>query len=285
MGFFRSIGTGWRFIKQAFKMAGENRALLKPSMYSVVFSILYFLVWVGILVAIDIDFEKNAGLGALIGGCATFGSFLIFYFFCGMTVNMVDVHLAGGEPSVKEAYRDAKQNFVAICWMAFVSTIVNMLANAIRGDNEGGGNLVGRIIAGIIERVWTVLTYLMLPAIIIEDCSMREALRRVRDMHKGNVLLIAIGDVGVRAVTGLIGFLVMMLIFGVVWFSIDTIGGTTGVIVAITVGGTILSLFAAFSTFVRMAYYTCLYLWAKKVKAEGRDAPAPLPLARAMKPK
>jgi hypothetical protein len=96
-------------------------------------------------------------------------------------------------------------------------------------------------------------------------------------------LLIGVGEVGVRAVTNLIGFLVVLLIVGVVYVSIETIGGTAGVIVAITVGGTILSLFAAFANYVRMAYYTCLYLWAKDVQANGAAAPAPLPLARAIR--
>ena len=47
-------------------------------------------------------------------------------------------------------------------------------------------------------------------------------------------------------------------------------------------GGTLFALFVAFSTYVRMAYYTCLYLWAADVDAKGQDAPAPLPLAIAL---
>ena len=281
MGFFKSLSTGWRFIKQAFVMAKEDRALLKPSIYLVVVSILYFVAFVAVLVAIDIDFEQSPGLGSLLCAGATLGSFVIFYFFCGMTVNMVDVHIAGGEPSLKEAYLDARHNFFAILWMAIISTIVNLLANAIRGDD--GGGIIGRIVAGIIESIWTILTYLMLPAIIIEDCSMREALRRVRELHKGNMLLIGIGEIGVRGVTNLIGFVVFLLIFAVAYVSIVNIEGTTGVVIAITVGGTLFALFAAFSTYVRMAYYTCMYLWAKDVQVKGHDAPAPLPLARAIK--
>lgn len=279
MGFFKSISTGWGFIKQAFAMAKENRALLKPSIYLVVVSILYFIAFVAVIVAIDIDWEQNAGLGSAICAAGTFGSFLIFYFFCGMTVNMVDVHIEGGEPNLKDAYADAKQNFFAIMWMAIIGTIVNLLANAIRSEDS----LIGNIVAGIIEGIWTILTFLMLPAIIIEDCSMRDALGRVRELHKGNMLLIGIGEIGVRGVTNLIGFLVILLIGLVVYMSVTTIGGTAGIVIAITVGGTILALFAAFSTYVRMAYYTCMYLWAKDVQANGRAAVAPLPLARALK--
>jgi len=58
--------------------------------------------------------------------------------------------------------------------------------------------------------------------------------------------------------------------------------GTTALIVGFTVGGTMFALFAAFSTYLRMAYYTCLYLWAADVENQGQAAPAPLPLAIAL---
>lgn len=283
MGFFEKISTGWGFIKEAFKMGFENRILFKPSIYLVATTIVYLVIWVAILIAADIDFEANQGASIAIGALCTFGSFLIFYFFCGMTVNMVDAHLEGKTPSVGEAFRDARQNFGAICTLAVVSTIVSMIVRALRGDSEGGGNLVGRIVARIVETVWTILTFLLLPAIIIEDISLGAALRRVREIHKGNVLLIGIGDVGVRLITGALGFLVFLVVGAIVYGSVSVLGGTAGIAIAIIAGGTILTLFSAFTTFVRMAYYTCLYLWARDVEAQGHDAPAPLPLARALR--
>lgn len=283
MGFFASLGTGWGFIKEAFRMAFADRTLLKPSVYLVVTTIVYLALWIAALIASDFDVEENRGVSAILGASLTFGSFLIFYFFCGMTVNMVDAHLAGKQPSVSEAFRDARQNVVAICTLALVSTIVDLIVRAVRGDSEGGGNIVGSIVASIIDTIWTVMTYLMLPAIIVEDISLGAALKRVRALHKGNLLLIGIGEVGVRAVTGIIGFVVMLLIGFVVYFSLATVGGTVGVIMAIGLGGTMLTLFAAFNVFVRMAYYTCLYLWACDVEKQGESAPAPLPLARALR--
>lgn len=283
MGFFGKLAQGWGFIKEAFKMGFENRTLFKPSIYLVVTTIVYLLIWVGALIALDIDFEQNEAAAILIGAACTFGSFLIFYFFSGMTVNMVDAHLEGKTPDLREAYRDARQNFAAICTLAVVSTIVSMIVRALRGDSEGGGNIVGRIVAGIVERLWTILTFLLLPAIIIEDISLGQALRRVRELHRENVLMIAIGDVAVGFITGLLGFLVVLLIGGVAYGSMSIMGGTAGLVVAITIGGTMLALFAAFTTFVRMAYYTCLYLWARDVEKQGSNAPAPLPLARALR--
>jgi hypothetical protein len=60
------------------------------------------------------------------------------------------------------------------------------------------------------------------------------------------------------------------------------VGGTAGTVLGIGVGGTILCLFIAFASYLRMAYYTCLYIWAADVKDKGPNAPAPLPLARVL---
>src|SRR5687768_3343225 len=163
MGFIESWKKGWSFIKQAFVMAKENKKLLAPSLYQVLVSVLYFVGWVAALIAIDPKWSN--GTWAVVSAIATFGSFLIFYFFCGVTVNMIDVHLKGGKPSVGEGAKDAGKNFVAILFLALISTIIEMFARAAR-DNE---SIIGRIIAGIVEAIWTTMAFLLLPAIIIED--------------------------------------------------------------------------------------------------------------------
>ncbi|HVK83936.1 MAG TPA: DUF6159 family protein [Kofleriaceae bacterium] len=276
MGFIDSLQKGWGFLKAAFRMAGENKRLLLPSLYQVLISITYFIALVMLLIAVDPRWSN--GTWAVFGIVATFVSFLIFYFFNGVTVNMIDVHLKGGAPSLKEGMADAGKNIVAIMWLSLVSTIVDLFARAAR-DND---SIVGKIIAGIVEAVWTTLSFLLLPAIIIEDAGFGQAMRRVRDLHKGHMLLVGVGEVGVRGITGLIGLVWFLVTFGVVYVALDTIGGNAGLVIAIVGGGTLFALFVAFSTYVRMAYYTCLYLWAADVEAKGQDAPAPLPLAIAL---
>jgi hypothetical protein len=277
MGFVASLKKGWAFMKAAFAMAGQNKKLLAPSLLMIVLTVLYYVGWIITLVAIGTD-EWSNGTWALVGGIATFGSFLIFYFFCGMTVNMIDVHIKGGTPSLGDGARDAAKNFLAISFLALISTIIEMFAKAARRNNS----VAGKIIAGIVEAIWTVVAFLLLPAIIIEDASLGQAMRRVRDLHKNNLLLIGIGEVGVRLVTGLIGFVMILLIFGVVFMAFSVLTGAAALIVSFLVGGTLLALFAAFNVYLRMAYYTCLYVWAVEVEKVGAQAPAPGPLGVAL---
>src|SRR6185295_11381572 len=139
-----------------------------------------------------------------------------------------------------------------------------------------------KIIAGIIESIWTMLSFLLLPAIIIEDASFGDAMRRVRALHKGHMLMIGIGEVGVRLVTNVIGLVWFLVIFAVVYGAFALAPPTAALVISFVVGGTLFALFVAFSNFLRMAYYTCLYLWAAEVEKHGQAAPAPLPLAIAL---
>ena len=109
--------------------------------------------------------------------------------------------------------------------VVLVSTIVDMFASAARD----GDSIVGKIIAGIVEAIWTTLSFLLLPAIIIEDAGFGDAMRRVRDLHKGHMLLVGVGEVGVRLVTSLIGLVWFLITFGVVYVALAKIGGNAGI--------------------------------------------------------
>jgi hypothetical protein len=275
MGFFDSLSKGWTFTKEALVMAKHGRLLL-PSLYQVLISVAYFIAVVAVLVVVDPHWSDATW--AVVGAIITFGSFLIFYFFCGVTVNMIDVHLKGGTPSFKDGVADAKKNFLAIVWLALISALIETFARAARNEDS----IVGKILAGIVEAIWTTLSFLLLPTIIIEDAGFKQAMGRVRDLHKGHLMLVAVGDVGVRAITFIIGLIWFALIFAIVFASFSALSTTTALVITFLVGGSMFAIYAAFSTFLRMAYYTCLYLYAAEVEKHGVEAPAPLPLAIAL---
>ncbi len=230
MGFFDSLGKGWEFLKAAFRMAGENKRLLAPSLYAVLIQIVYWVAWVMALVAASPHWSN--GVWALVSFLAILGSFTVFYFFCGVTVNMIDVHLRGGRPSVAEGMKDSGKNFVAIFFLSIISTIVDMFVSAVRDEQS----IVGRLIAGIVESIWTTLTCLLLPCIIIEDAGFGQAMKRVRALHKGNLMLIGVGEVGVRGITNLIGLAWFTLIFVLEFYVIAKVfTGWTAVSIGITV--------------------------------------------------
>jgi hypothetical protein len=120
-------------------------------------------------------------------------------------------------------------------------------------------------------------------------------MQRVWNITKENLLLVGISAVGVRAVTGLIGF-----VFGAVGFGIAfALGGglaylsggnaavsITGIVIGALIFFAFVMVASVFSSYTNTAYHTCLYIWARQVESareQGVSMPvAPAPLAAAL---
>jgi hypothetical protein len=169
--------------------------------------------------------------------------------------------------------------------------VVSLLQRFVKGK---GNSAIRNALASLIDAVWTQATYLVLPAMVIDDLNLKSGLRRATQIVKENLLLIGISLVGVRAVTGIIGFLIggAGIALGVgVGIGLVGLSGQAawGVISGLSFGTIIAGLFilvaVVISSYTTTAYHTCLYLWARDVeraRQEGQEIMAvkpPVPLA------
>ena len=123
--------------------------------------------------------------------------------------------------------------------------------------------------------------------------NLSNAAKRVAQIVKENLLLVGVSTVGVRAVTGLIGFILgfggALLGFALGYGIIAVLGtGALGLVFGIGLGVFIFLVFTmvgnVIGTYTSTAYHTCLYLWARNLEvAQKADQPiqvaAPAPLA------
>jgi hypothetical protein len=115
---------------------------------------------------------------------------------------------------------------------------------------------------------------------MLEDAGLGQAIARARFVHSGNFLDIGVGEIGVRIVSGIIAFLgifgAVMLVVGAVYVSPSLL------IPAIVVAALLFMLVMAFTMYLRVTYYTCLYLWAAAAEEAGQKVAAPAPLQGAL---
>ncbi len=191
-----------------------------------------------------------------------------------MTVYLIYGYLAEGDGRMDKAWEIVRRDFFDILTLAAASTAVNMLKSAAQRNRKNSmvANLA-RSATSLLETLWTEAAYLVLPAMIIDDLNLKDGMQRVWKITKENLLLIGISTVGVRFVTGLIGF-----IFGAIGFVIAFAigggltylsGGTAAIsIVGIVIGALIFFAFvmvaSVFSSYTNTAYHTCLYIWARR---------------------
>src|SRR5690349_12812854 len=294
-----SFSRGWSFLQQAWQMAFKDKDLIKPSIYALIVGTIVSVIGAIPIIIAAVLFGDAGRFGqfilAVMGAFLVFLNFVVSYVFSGMTVYLIYQYLTEGDGQMSTAWAIVRRDFFDLITLAAVSTAVNLLKNAARSNRRRGG-IAAELIsaaAGLLEVLWTEAAFLILPAMVIEDMSLTEAAKRVAQIVKDNLLLVGISTVGVRAVTGLIGFLLGMggavLGFVIGYGLIAILGtGTLGLVIGIGLGVLIFLMFtmvaSVISTYTSTAYHTCLYLWARNVEvAQTTGQPiqvsAPAPLA------
>jgi hypothetical protein len=168
-----------------------------------------------------------------------------------------------------------------------------MLKNAANRNRRGVASGLIRGAANLLEALWTEASYLILPAMVIDDLNLKEGMQRVLNITKQNLLLIGISTVGVRWVTGLIGFVLgfggLVIALAIGGGSVYLAGGINavsiiGIAFAALIFFTVVMVASVIGSYTSIAYHTCLYIWARDVeKAQTAGQPirvaAPAPLA------
>jgi membrane-anchored glycerophosphoryl diester phosphodiesterase (GDPDase) len=296
----QSFSRGWSFLTQAWQMAFKDQDLIKPSLYAllvgIVLSVIGIIPTVGAYLLLG-DSGFGQILTFVLGALLVFSHFVVSYIFSGMTAYLIYGYLSEGDGRMDKAWNIVKRDFFDLLTLAAASTAVNLLKSLANGRNRrGGANILAgmaRSAVGLLEVLWTEAAYLILPAMVIDDLSLMDGVKRVWEITKNNLLLIGISTVGVRAVTGLIGFIlgaIGAVIGFVVGYGIITVSGSSvvGLVIGIGLGAMIFFAFtlvaSVISTYTGIAYHTCLYIWAREaekaqVLGQSIQVAAPAPLA------
>jgi len=297
----QSFSRGWSFLKQAWSMAFKDKDLLKPSFYALIVGMIVSVIGIiPIIIAAVVFGDNQIGrvIMGILGAILMFAQFVISYVFSAMTIHLIYGYLTKGDGHISEAWAIVRRDFFDILTLAAVSTAVGMLRSMVQNNRKNN------VLAGIlrtamraVEALWTEAALLVLPAMVIDDLNLKNGLARIVKITRENLLLIGISFVGVRWVTGLIGFVFIMIglvLAFAIGGGIAYVAGSSTVIlvIGIAIGAMIFFAFvmlsSIFSSYTNTAYHTCLYIWARDVetaKAEGSSvqvmAPAPLAVALA----
>jgi len=288
-----SLKRGWAFLKQSWQMAMADKDLIKPSIYALFAGFIVTLILV-IPIGFISFLLQNTKVGNVIiyilGAILIFVQYMVGYIFSAMTAYLIYGYLAEGDGRMDKAWAIVRRDGLDIASLAAASTAVNLLKSAVSGKGKSGGR---NFLAGLIDTVWTEAAFLILPAMVIEDINLKDGIKRAAQIIKDNLLLVGISTVGVKTITGLIGFLLGILGIGLglgVGLGIVSVsqGSVLGLVSGVTLGILVATPFimvaTVISTYTATAYHTCLYLWARDVErarlaGQTGEVAAPSPLA------
>jgi hypothetical protein len=144
---------------------------------------------------------------------------IVAQFFAGVLIAGANERLAGGSPTLGSAFAKAKGHFGALVGWAAMNVTVGLILSAI-ADRAGP---LGAIAMRLVGMAWNVVTWLAVPAIVIEGHGPVDGVKRSVELLKATWGENVIAQAGI----GLIGMLVMLagiVVFGALSFVLPIVG-------------------------------------------------------------
>ncbi|CAJ37276.1 DUF6159 family protein [Methanocella arvoryzae] len=276
------------FLIECFKMILEEPKLLIPSLLSVLFGFIMSLV-----IIVPFVFMGLLGkLGLYIFGGAVltllFVSYTFSYFFMGASSYAVYQHIKQGRSSLSDAFSRAVSCIVTLLLLAATGAVIQMIVNMLKNSSKNKGfllNLIGSLAADVLREGWDIAVRLLVPVAVITGLGYMDSLKKAFEIVKNNVIIVGVGEISIRILTGIIGFFgVVLSIFAALglFFVLSAFSFPVAIAIAVPVAFVCISLVSTLNLFIRTSYYTMLYVWAEERSVQGPDdgvaqaVPAPL---------
>jgi len=173
-----TLGRTWELYKQSFRVLTADSEIL---VFPVLSTVGTLMLAAGFFVPLH-RAGLLAGLEGGASGAAVYGVLFLWYFlnvflvvfFNSALVACADIRLSGGDPTLADGLRVAVQRLDRIVAWAFVAATVGVLLRALA--NRPG--LLVRLLGAGLSVGWALVTYLIVPVLVIEDVGVISAIER-----------------------------------------------------------------------------------------------------------
>ncbi len=254
---FESIGRSIALIKASWEvLRNDKELLLFPVLSGIVCIIITasFLI-PAVLMGVGLKTEhQNSPLlyvGIFLFYLVTY--FVVIFFNAGL-VACANIRLTGGDPTFSDGISAARQNIGQIFVWALISATIGLILQAIRDNN----NFVAQIISSMIGVAWSLLTFFVIPVMIIEKRGTLESIKESASLFKRTWGETVIGQGGVALIFLLIAIIALIPVTLLMMTGIGEI-----MIAAVSLYLLLLIILFVIANAMQGIYNTALYLYAK----------------------
>ena len=148
-------------------------------------------------------------------------------FFNAALVHAADERLNGGDPTLRSAIAGAWRRAGRILPWAIISATVSLILRAI----EERTGFVGQIVVSLVGVAWALVTFLVIPILVLEDIGVVDAIKRSGSLFKQTW-----GEnVAAQFGFGILGFIAALPAIAIGALGIAAGGVTAGVAIVIAV--------------------------------------------------
>lgn len=190
-------------------------------------------------------------------------NYFVIVFFNAAIVACAAIRLRGGEPTVSDGFRMALARLPLIFGWALVSATVGIILRIIEDKSKN----IGRFVAGLLGMAWTVVSFLVIPILVIEKQSPINALKESTALLKKTWGEQLVGNFNFGFVFFLLNIpAILIIVLGVM-------SQTAAIMIpCIIIGVIYLLVVSLIQSALQAIFQTAIYLYAKNGQVpEGFD--------------
>ena len=264
MGFFATIGRGWKMSKLSMSVVKKDPELI---VYMFICGFLSSVAMIGMSVpqyleqswAIDSQGQMTpAYMGFVFAGYMTIS--IIVTFWNSAIVANSHIRLTGGDPKFMDGVSAAMSKIhIIIIWGIIAGTVGLLLKvlNQAARNQKGGAAIFAMILTAIGATIWWMMTFFMIPHMIIENKGIGESMKSSKKMFFKSWGENITSGLGIGLIGGF--FIIMIAILAFVLMSV--LGPLWYIGLAVGVIGIAIAL--AWTNAAEQVAVTALYLYSK----------------------
>jgi len=270
---FSRISNSWELVKASYAVLRSDKELIVFPIVSFIGVIIVTISFAVPMFATGI-FQALAQERVTRTGAEAFAFIIGFLFYLVMytviifantaLVGAAMIRLQGGHPTLGDGFRIAFQRITTILGYALISATVGMILRAI---SERSG-IVGTIISSILGFAWSVVTFLVVPVLVVENVGPIEAVKRSGSLLKQTWGEQLVGSFSIGTIFGLLG--VVVILVGVL-LTVVVAATKSVALMVLVIGLTILALLALslIASTLSGIYQAALYRYATEGDTSG----------------
>jgi hypothetical protein len=265
MGFFDTISRGWKMSKLSMSVVRKDGELMVYMLLCGVFSI-------GTMAAMSIPQYLQQSWTQTSDGAMS-PAYMAFVFTGYMTISIIvtfwnsaiiansHIRLTGGDPSFADGFLAAmKRIHIIIIWGIIAGTVgllLKAISNAGKNSESSGAAIFTMIIHLIGATIWWMLTFFMIPHMVIEGKSVRESMKSSKEMFSKTWGENISSGLGIGLITFIFGALIAVVTFGLM-----TVLGSMWYI-GLIIGGLAMTVLIMWSSAAEQVAVSALYIYSK----------------------
>lgn len=256
---FALAGSTWRVLIR------DKHLLVFPIVSGILFAMVVASFFVPLAVLVDWNqfgkqLQANNNRPPIWVYPVTFAFYFCTYFvivFCNSAlVSCALIRFNGETPSVMDGFRMAMARLPQIFMWAFVSATVGLLLKVIENLHEKAGE----IISALLGTAWSIMTYFVVPVLVVEKAGPFEAVGRSVSLIKNTWGESLTGNMGLNFVMFLLAIPIILIFIG--GAALLGMGMTLPGIALLVLAGIALLLHTAISSALHTILLAALYQYA-----------------------